>query len=779
MTGVATDPEEIYQLLRFGTPEERQGFARTLPPSPFLEASIPLLGSDRPGQIIVMLAPSIISYCAGSQPAIGAPLAFAAHRYSVELYETTTDHGLLPTTLSGLASSYANACNLLGRSDDVIAFVNEYELFYERMPEPINLRSLKLSRVAALLNVNRLDEAAAFLEDSTLPGNYATDIELHRLQKLLARLRGDVTTDRNAPGPEDNFPQLAKYALGQAVAGLPAGVELRDLVDKLDLDNRVDPSTPEGLSMLIDTLKVGREKLTRGTRSDNDITIRQRIFEASSIFITPQPARQQIENSEAELRHCLDWGRRQQVADIQTDALWGIYLCRSRSNDPSGAADALLELRAFLEETRSAIREPLKRGGAFSTYPHLFPALCEKLYTAGRTSEMLEAIEANKGRGIADLLTERGGTPVNDADIYGAVRRIPELCVTHDFHYVTYLVDQDRTYVVLVHKNGTIYVPDPIALSRQAIRDAAAKVEPHDANFDASRELAPLLAWIGPLIESATVAQDDHLCIAADDDLANVPFAYLKLGKRRVADLVSITRVQNAFHLAHILDAKATRPSEYLGVAVPARENVASPTWQKFRAALYAPLEYLATKLSGRIIENEGASAAALQKQPLDHLVIHFSTHGLFPSPDEAKKTPFSDAGLLLADGKSLPRLSPVSSTVLTPRYILETELDLTGSHVSMMACVSGLSREGIGGDALGMEWALIQAGAASVLSTHWEVQADSAGDFLTAFYRFWVERQLSRRDALRATIHELRRKGGASGEIESWAAFSLTGDWR
>jgi CHAT domain-containing protein len=92
---------------------------------------------------------------------------------------------------------------------------------------------------------------------------------------------------------------------------------------------------------------------------------------------------------------------------------------------------------------------------------------------------------------------------------------------------------------------------------------------------------------------------------------------------------------------------------------------------------------------------------------------------------------------------------------------------------------VSGLSREGVGGDALGMEWAMIQAGAASVLSSHWDVSAPLAATFLDAFYEQWLDKKRSRAEALSATIASLRAAGGRGATTSSWAAFSLTGDWR
>jgi len=748
--------------------------------------------------VICALAPSITSYCAGSAPEIGASLALATHRYAVELFDTTTDHGLLTTTLSGLASSYTNACNLLGRSDDVITFTGEYVPYYERLGELMNLRALKLARVAALLNLNRSDEAAKALDDPTLPGNPATDIELHRLGKLLARLRKGITEDQprtsSVSAEADDFPERASAALSQLVADMPGGAEVSRLVDKLDVGKRLNPNKPADFSQLMEILRQGEGVLARGTSDDNEITIRGKIREASGIFASdPQPARERIIASLAELDRCLEWARAKRMIELQNDTLYGIYLCRSRLNDLSRAADALLQLRANLEGARSEVADPRERGGAFSTYPHIFGALCEKLHAAGRIPEMLESIEASKGRGIADLLTVRAGRPVSDANVYGTVRRIPELCAVHGFHYVTYFVDDERTYAVLVTSSGRIYAPDPVPLSRSVIREAASHVDPRhwgkrsdDSSgavvSDAAAVLSPLVAWIGALVNDGTLAAGDHLCISADDDLANVPFAYLRLERLLLAETLSTSRIQNASHLAHVLEADAIRPSRYFGVVVPTHQNVAGKSWPQMRAYLLEPIEYLASQLPGEVISDAGATSAALQKRPLRDLVIHFSTHGMFPLPNTVR-TPYEHAGLILADGKSLPDDRRITAgrleTVLTPRRILEGEFDLTGSHISMMACVSGLSREGIGGDALGMEWALIQAGAASVLSSHWNVSAPIAAAFLRTFYSHWIHGGLSKREAVTATVAELRTDTGPLGELASWAAFSLTGDWR
>jgi CHAT domain-containing protein len=120
-----------------------------------------------------------------------------------------------------------------------------------------------------------------------------------------------------------------------------------------------------------------------------------------------------------------------------------------------------------------------------------------------------------------------------------------------------------------------------------------------------------------------------------------------------------------------------------------------------------------------------------------------------------------------------------VNAPLLTPEKALK--LDFSGSHVSMQACVSGLAKEGIGGDALGLEWALLQAGAQSLLATHWDVTAAASADFSFRFYQKWLVHKTSRAEAWRETALELLQNQCEDDKPKQycWAGFSLAGDWR
>jgi CHAT domain-containing protein len=774
------DAQSIYEVLKHGTAAERQALRQSLPPDPMRDIAAGMLDSNNIGMTVVALGSVTISYCNGREPAVGADLTWALHQLAVELFTETKDSGLLPTTLSGFAQSYIKASNLLGRSEEAVKFADQYIPFYEKLGEAINLRGIKLGRIEALLNLNRLDAAANALADPTLPGDPVNDIELARLQRRMRQLLAPISQDQSAGAAADDpldetLVTRAVAALGQLASGMPEEEQLKNLVQGLANAPPFDPNDPAGFEQLLKSLKQGEDFMRRGGSTDSQLTIRARIREASAIFAPPRrPLPDEIRKSLATLEQSLTWARVNGVIELQNDGLYGIYLCHSRLNAPSPAADALLQLRANLEATRSAITDVTRRGGAFGAYPYLFAALCEKLHATGRVNELLEAIEASKGRGVADLLTQRSGEAVTDASIYGAVTRIPDLCRQHRFNYLSYFVDDDQTYAVLVTTNGQIHAPAPVPLSRAAIRQAASAVTPETAS-----QLSPLVEWLEPLIDAGTILAGTHLCIAPDDDLANLPFSCLTLRGGPLTDTLSVSRTHNALHLQHLLERTADRPRSYFGVIVAARDNVASPKWPQMHASLRKPIERVSRHLPGETMEGETASVAAVAQHELTGRVVHFSSHGMFPLK-ELDRSPFDYSGLLLADGAALPDTKAIDiATVLTPRTVLDRNLDFTGSHVSMMACVSGLSREGVGGDALGMEWAMIQGGAASVLSTHWDVSAQLAAAFLDLFYEQWLGQNQSRAKAFGATIASLRSAGGRGGEMASWAAFSLTGDWR
>jgi len=134
---------------------------------------------------------------------------------------------------------------------------------------------------------------------------------------------------------------------------------------------------------------------------------------------------------------------------------------------------------------------------------------------------------------------------------------------------------------------------------------------------------------------------------------------------------------------------------------------------------------------------------------------------------------------VLAREGKLPEDGNGKEGTLLTPKDIVERKLNFAGSHVTMQACVSGKAKEGLGGDAIGLDWALMLAKASSLLSTHWNVDAGGARLFSQKFYQYWLfENHNSRAQAWQKTVLDLMESQKTSSPYY-WAAFSLSGDWR
>ena len=789
--------QQVLNLLRTGTPADRIEFVKNLPPNGFKDATLGLIGSDNPSAVIIALAPLAQQYAYGSDPACGAVLAAALHERAVEITRQIPDHGLIATTLSGLACSHVKALTLLGRSREVLDATEDYIKRYEALGETENLPSLAVLRAEALVNLKRLDDAREMLQDAALLQHPIAGIEARRLKAQVERLMADATGLPSSRDPEQKVPSaqdllaMMKTAIGIGFEGEQAE-ELKRHVDRLDPGNRLDTSDPEQYRQMLETLGDAEKFFTRGG-DDSDVAVRAKIRNASAIFVHGTPAPDVIERSLAELEAALAWAKVHAVTELENDALWGIYLCNSRLDRPSQAADALIVLRGNLEALRHGISNPLKRGGIFTTYPYLFNALCEKLHAAGRAADLLEAIESSKGRVIADKLTEQTGEVVDDPAIYGCVARLPELTKSEGFHYLTYFVDDERVYAAFVCKHGDVHLVDPVDVGKTALRDAAAGVSPriwgrpkkHSASekyVNVSEHLAPLVACLDELLEAGIVDEGDHICYSSDEDFHNIPLHYLVFRDGLLLDRFSVSRVHSAFHLDHVLARGDTAPPErFVGFAVPSRQDLAKADGATFADNLDAPANWLAGRLDGTAIRHEDATLErVLSAEPLDHRIIHFATHGWFP---EGKESPFGDSFLALASAAGLPNLEAIArgdrSGALTPRAVLESALEFDSSHVSMMACVSGLAKEGIGGDALGLDWAFIQNGASSLVSTHWKVSAACAARFFERFYEKWIDGGMPRAAAWREAMRDLLEGARTPAALQQWAAFSLTGDFR
>jgi CHAT domain-containing protein len=690
------------------------------------------------------------AYCAGQACARGAEIAFAGHALGEELLRQGAP--LQAATLSGLATNAVAALRQLGRNGEALAAVDRLLPLHERLdPEDPNVHSLRMARVGLLLDLNQVEEAErAFARWSgAVHGAAAVEVPLlaHRIATALKDARELGEARPTLSSPEDQHARfLRAKRLGDA------------------LEQRLAP---------------GQER--------NELHATARIRGASAILLDPvagrDPAR--LRDSVAELRDVRRFTA-QASPRLDRDALWPLSICCDRLGELAESVRALERLRAYVEEERAGIADPLMRAGAGASYPHLYPNLCRNLTRLGEAEALLEAIESAKGRAIADVLAAKSGRPVDDRDFAAPAKALPALLSAARAHYLSFFVDEDETYAVLAAKDGTFHTAPAIPLGAAVLRTAAAAADPDTWRKDQEvpRALEPLLAWLEPLVARGVLATGDQVAWSPDAALHEIPLHYVRFRGAPAVETFGISRVHGARLLALLLKRPAARPKHHVAIEVPFEEDLSDrrmledlhrcPTWLQ------------ASGVPGATLEREAADLDALARSDLTRALVHFATHGTFPGASETGPlaNPFRGSGLAIAEGERLPSRARLSrgdgrECILTPERILERGLALRDSHVTLQACVSGLAREGVGGDALGLEWALVQSGAASVLSSHWDVEPRASADFVECFYDAWLVKGRTRGEAWREVVLALRRGVGPLSRARGWAAFSLSGDWR
>lgn len=549
----------------------------------------------------------------------------------------------------------------------------------------------------------------------------------------------------------------------------------------------------------------------------NEWNVNQQLETAGSIFLDPVTGSDQaaIAQSLVTYQRIKRWAESNDVPAAKKDALWGLYLCYSRMEGHQEEAVAALQaLRDNLETTRQKISDPHRRAGILIEYRYLFAALCKHLYQLRRYPELLHAIEGSKGRVVADVITQKMNLFGPTQKFSSPIEELLDKVQQNRFHYLTYFIDEAETFAVLVTKEGSIYT-HAIAIGKnhldQWLNDDSSNytpINPHNwgkvkgesnqgGNLGAKRKgnkvinlsekLANLVNWFEPLVEQGILQQEDHLCYCPDENLHLIPLHYLPfLGQEPLVRFFSVSRIHSAAVLVELLNRDHHKPTQFTAISVMAQTDRKEPKWVEGLRQVGQWLEQ--TMASGYVVANENATLVTLVQHSFEQQLIHFATHGIFPKKaaqtdrnSQKPINPYHSSGLVLAnEAHQLPYdQTGKGGTLLTPEQVMEQKLKFSNSHITLQACVSGLAKKGIGGDALGLEWAFLLAGASSLLSTHWNVDVESASLFSLKFYQKWLSgKRVSRATAWRETVFELMAVPIAAAP-QDWAAFSLSGDWR
>jgi CHAT domain-containing protein len=752
--------------------EARKALIERCPPGGFRDMALMAAQFTNEGGNMQALQFMISAYQFAGPQEYGVAFGEACYRLGRRNYAGPQSNSLFLLGAGNGSIGWMTSLSNLGRHQeardrgtDVLAWLEDYG-------DTTNADGIRLRLVEASFGLQDYDEAERMLDSmdaSQLP--WAVQINYRTCRDRLERFkqRGTTVSEERTDDPRSRL---------RGIFGLvpPTSPDAKNGSD-IEYVKTLDPISDEIMRVL-------------GTSADSEAGVMNRIVKATALFRDPVAGRDatRISPVEKELRAARAWMQQHDNRDGENDACWGLYLCYTRTGRNADAVEALQALRRNIERARAGIADPIERAGVTARYPLLYPCLVGLLYQLQDRRGLLEAIEASKGRALADVMA-LGGETVDDrtfADSAGQLSEVLAGAGKSPSHYITYLVDDDCVYAALVSSEGPDIETARITLSRadlatlaDEIREAAASRNPADRMpKNLGDRLAPLVA----MLDGVPVA-GDHLCYSPDDVLHLLPLQAAELAGRAIVRDVSVSRT----HGAHVLRQQlARKPRKYprgFVIEVPSQADAAAAErLDVFALAGKALREGVGDTTT---IPGKAADLRALKEADLTNAVVHFATHGVFPPAGAtgAAANPYTASGLLLASGDKLPDLRAVDGKagdhLLSPARLVRENVRFDGAHVTLQACVSGLAREGVGGDALGLEWALFQLGASSILSTHWNVSAQTSGAFAARFYARMLNERKSRAAAWRSSVLEFLGRSDALARPYHWSAFSLSGDWR
>ncbi len=165
--------------------------------------------------------------------------------------------------------------------------------------------------------------------------------------------------------------------------------------------------------------------------------------------------------------------------------------------------------------------------------------------------------------------------------------------------------------------------------------------------------------------------------------------------------------------------------------------------------------------------------------------ILHIATHGYFIDDFEEKsilpflnisdvqKNPLLKSGLLLSGSQNTLNGNFSENTENGIFMSQEAKsLKLTGTDlVVLSACETGLGNFQVGEGVYGLQRAFMMAGAESVLMSLWQVDDEATNQLMTAFYINFIEKKMSKHEALISAKEQLKEKYSSPFY---WAPFIL-----
>jgi CHAT domain-containing protein len=455
--------------------------------------------------------------------------------------------------------------------------------------------------------------------------------------------------------------------------------------------------------------------------------------------------------------------------------------CHLTSSGLKEFVQSIKSLQNKLEQSQSEESALIFKAGIANYYPGVIQKAYKTLSDNKGIHIAIKAAEFNKERSLL-ALKNKSNIPleiaINQTDSLGK-----------NTHYLSLSTcnKTDQVFTWLYTSTGKIYAKK-IALQASFVRKKYPNINPNDwgksSNLFSRAEknldsLSPLLCSIESAFKIGQINKGDHICIAADDPMHSIPLHYLpiqRLGNKQLAvELFSFSRVQSFSDACSIYQSNKIVPTNAQGVYVPRYEEKEPNLKLSHFNNMAVLLESLS--IDSNFMDMSFSSRATILSSLKNRSVIHFDTHGFFHDG----QNPYQHAGLSISNGQSLPLGTGSQDFLMTPEQIVEHSGDLSHSHITLNACVSGLGKPGEGGDQLGLEFALRYRNAQSVIASHWNVNHHLSNQYLQHFYQYWLGERDTRGEAWRkATLDLIQDSGSENPEIIAQNCFfSLYGDWR
>lgn len=584
----------------------------------------------------------------------------------------------------------------------------------------------------------------------------------------------------------------------QQTKGKPSEKEISSFEELQDLLRRLQECTDENL--LTDLCSAINQKISswytgKGRVDENDVITKRNQVQQLGNLVFQSSDEGVLKEALLQLKTLLTFFESRFPED-ENYVLWLIASCQDWLNENQEAVNALERLRSNLELKQSYIRNRIERGGVFDQFPLLFNLLIRNYYFLKDPRHVLRAIEASKGQMLAAIPVDEPGKA--GASYTNFNEQLSELLAKEKVHFLSFFVDENYSLSVLATSNGKCYAKG-IELTREVINNWATKnyhspavwqnpstgIFAKNVKVDMGAELEKLLPVLSLAIEEGNLAEGDHIVYASHENLMLFPLHYARFKGQYLISRFSLSRIHNAFQLINLLKDEPDPSAKVTCLIAPSRQDQENPEKME---AFHEVANWLQENANRPVVIPK-AEITELKGLSEQSSLIHFAAHGVFPTAafeDQRKNNPFYNSGILLNYEGNRPELDLhfdyyKMKNLLNPETLLSMGNIFKGSHVSFQACVSGRMKEGIAGDALGMEWAAFFCGARSSLTAAWDIDIFWTNKFFLSFYDLWLNKGMSKADAYTQTMRNLMENKfpGDKPNVYFWGGMILSGNWK